>query len=275
MSNPTLPYRDDELNASFSPPPDDAESRRSSVDTTSTTSLILERIHPDGRQRARYDDPDAPRGKEGDYSDDDDDDAAAAAADDDDDLDIESGAMPKHLRPMESRVRRAVYIIAGALVGGWLLALVVYLSREAYRFRTTPHDPSATHGAKAGKSITMDQVFDGTWRAQKKGIQWIGGEKDGLMLVPDSGHGPFLEVQDVRNDTNRQVLMNKRNIKWDGRGVYVTKYWPSPDMKHVLCASNTESVGAYLPSPLLPSPPLPSPLLSLADGLWGWAFVDG
>lgn len=251
MSNPT-PYRDDELNASFSPPPDDdAESRRSSVDSTSTTSLILERIHPDGRQHVRYDDPDAPRDKEADFSDDDDDDDRD---NDDDALDIESGTTKERLRPMESRVRRAVYIIAGALVGGWLVALAVYLSREAYRFHATPHDPSATHGSKAGKSVTMDQVFSGAWRPRKKGIQWIAGKRDGLMLVPGSGQAPFLEVQDVRNDSSRQVLMDKRNVKWDGRSVYVVKYWPSPDLKHVLCASNTKSVRFRLPSPPSPLP---------------------
>ena len=259
MSNPT-PYRDDELNASFSPPPDDGESRRSSIDSTSTTSLILERIHPDGRQRVRYDDPDAPRDKEADFSDDDDDnddddDDDRDRDNDDDALDIESGTTQERLRPMESKVRRAVYIIAGALIGGWLVALAVYLSREAYRFHATPHDPSATHGAKAGKSVTMDQVFSGAWRPRTQAIQWIAGERDGLMLVPGSGQAPFLEVQDVRNDSSRQVLMDKKNIKWDGRRIYVVKYWPSPDLKHVLCASNTKSVRSRLPSP----PSLPPP----------------
>jgi dipeptidyl aminopeptidase len=232
----SAPYRDDTLNASFSPPTDEDDTRRSSIDSTSTTSLILERIHPDGREPKRYDDPDAPRDKEGDFSDDD---------DDEEDLDLESGATAPHLRPMENKVRRAVYIIGGVLVGGWLLALIVYLSREAYRFQTSPHDPAATASAKAGKSITLDQVQSGTWRARKKGIQWIDGERDGLMLVPDGNQG-FLEIHDVKNDTNKHVLMERGRISWEGKSVGVGKYWPSPDLKHVLCASHVQSVGFLL-----------------------------
>jgi dipeptidyl aminopeptidase len=146
---------------------------------------------------------------------------------------------------MENKVRRAVYIIGGVLVGGWLLALIVYLSREAYRFQTSPHDPAATASAKAGKSITLDQVQSGTWRARKKGIQWIDGERDGLMLVPDGNQG-FLEIHDVKNDTNKYVLMERGRISWEGKSVGVGKYWPSPDLKHVLCASHVQSVGFLL-----------------------------
>jgi len=211
-----MSYRDhdDEVSASFSPP----DPTRDSFDSTSTTSLILERINP------RYDDPYKP---EGELSD-----------DDDDDLERGSGRLggavgTKH--PMEKKVTRAVYIVGGLLVGGWLLALVLYLSREAYRYQPSPHEP--------GKSITMDQVQSGMWRARRMGITWVDGEKDGLMLVPYGGQDRFLEVQDVRNEAQRKVLMKKRSIEWEGVTIGVGHHWPSPDLKHVLLASDTQSVG--------------------------------
>jgi len=225
------PYRDrdDEVSASFSPP----DTTRGSIDSTSTTSLILERINTQ-HKTPRYDDPDKPEGV---FSEDDD--------DDDDDLERGNGRLGGvggTKNPMEKKMTRAVYIVGGLLVAGWLLALVVYLSREAYRYQSSPHDPGATV-MKPGKSITMEQVQSGIWRARRKGIRWINGEKDGLMLVPNAGTDRYLEVQDVRDKANRQVLVKKRNVEWEGESIGVGQYWPSPDLKHVLLASDMQSVG--------------------------------
>lgn len=162
------PYRDDEdhtLSASFSP--------RSSIDSTSTTSLILDRINPtgSGAREPLF------GNKEG-----------AFPAPDEDDDDLERAAAPPS-KPAEASVRRITYIVGGLLVGAWVIALVVYLSREAYRFKPAPHDPDATALASPGKSMTLDQVQSGVWRPRRRGIEWISGDRDGLMLVPAAATG--------------------------------------------------------------------------------------
>ncbi|KAI5804934.1 putative dipeptidyl-aminopeptidase B [Geopyxis carbonaria] len=220
------PYHD-EVGDSFSPPGD--ESTRSSIESTSTTSLILERIHPGERVNIPYDDPEA-RNKEAESSDD----------EDDYDADVELGRMQK-LKPMEKKVRRAVYIIGALLIGGWLLSLVVYLSRESYRVQDIPHDPSATATVKAGKKLLLDHVMSGQFRATKRSVQWLDGEQDGLMLVSGGTEG-FLEIHNIKNETDVKVLMKKSQVDDRGQVVSVQKYWPSPDLKHVLVATDLQSV---------------------------------
>lgn len=217
------PYRDDEddLAASFSP--------RTSTSSTSTTSLILDRINPGG-QGARE-----PlfRNKE------------ASSLDDDDDVDLSdlerAGGAPA-AKAAEKSMRRIAYIMGALLVGSWLLALGVYLSREAYRFQAAPHNPDATALAKPGKSITLEQVQSGVWRPRRRGIAWIAGERDGLMLVPDAGNGAFLEVQDVRNSSFHSTLLVNRSFTYQGALVGIGRQWPSPDLQKVLVASDVQSV---------------------------------
>jgi dipeptidyl aminopeptidase len=206
------PYRDDdEVAASFNPP----HSARSSIDSTSTTSLILERI---GKPiPPRYDDPE----KRAEFDDDDDDDLEAAPR-------IAGEGNTKGMR-------KIVYIVGGILIGSWLLALAVYLSREAYR-------SSAEPVTTTGKTISMEQVMSGQWRARRKGIQWIAGERDGLMLVPNGGQG-YLEVHDVKDADSITVLVKQRDIDVDGQIVGISKYWPSRDLKKVLLASDVQGVG--------------------------------
>jgi dipeptidyl aminopeptidase len=209
------PYRDDdEVAASFNPP----HSARSSMDSTSTTSLILERI---GKPiPPRYDDPE----KRAEFDD-----------DDDDDDDLEAASRIAGAGGDNKGIRKIVYIVGGILIGSWLLALVVYLSREAYR---SSADPVTT----TGKTITMEQVMGGEWRARRKGIEWIAGERDGLMLVPNGQQG-YLEVHDVKDADSITVLVKNRNIDVDGQIVGISKYWPSRDLKKVLLASDVERVG--------------------------------
>jgi dipeptidyl aminopeptidase len=237
MTSPT-PYHDNDLEASFSPPSERGRDNfpgRSSLDSVSTTSLVLERIHPSGRDNILYDDPEAAVA-----------DKENLLSDDEDDYspDIERGR-DALLKPMEKKMRRAVYIVAGVLIGGWVLALIVYLSKESIRLRDAPHEAGAAKPGMATEPLTMDQVHGGTWLASKRGIQWISdGQKDGLMLVPGAGTPDqgYLEIHDVRNDSDRHVLMRKKTIKYDRKTIRVSKYWPSPDLKHVLLASSVKSV---------------------------------
>lgn len=222
MYNPA-PYRDAEGHASRENRVSD--SPRSSMDSTSTTSLILERLNRDGDGDDGSVAPDH-REKE------------------DEGMDLEASTL--RLKPAEKKVKRAIYILGAIMVGSWVLALVIYVSREHYRFTETPHDPAATATKKAGKTITLDQVMGGSWRSSRHEIQWIDGStgtEDGLLLTkspPESSN--FLEVQDVTNSSNTIVLMQGRNLQGLGRPVIASKVWPSPDLKRVLVASNVQTV---------------------------------
>ncbi|PUU76384.1 putative dipeptidyl-aminopeptidase B [Tuber borchii] len=222
-----VPYRDTD-----EPGPqtknDASDSNRSSMDSTSTTSLILERLNHEGPDDSpdRYESSGRVQREK---------------LDEDDDLEI---GLAAPLKPMERKVRRAMYLLAFLMVGGWLLALVVYVSREHFGSPDVAHDPSATSTQKAGKKITLNQVMQGAWRSRTHRIQWIDGprgDQDGLLLTQSSfGIGNFLEVQDVRNDSNTIVLMKDGTLQGNGQPISAVKSWPSPDMKKVLVASDYE-----------------------------------
>lgn len=227
----------DELNASFSPPNRGSRSNRSSFESTSTTSLILERINPDEAPRRPYDPPAGSSQTKEAYDDDEDE-----YSDIDPDVELGSSRGRNLIqKPMEKKVRRIVYIIGAVLVGGWLLALAIYVSTGSYKAVDTPHDPAATSTVKPGKRLHLDQILQGRWRAQSKPVKWVDGEKDGLMLV-SGGYKGFVEVQDVNDREYSKILMKKKEIPVDGRPVAVTKYWPSPDLNQLLLATDVESV---------------------------------
>lgn len=215
------PYRDAEGHASREARIND--SPRSSMDSTSTTSLILERLNRDGDGDSGVPDH---REKE------------------DEDLDLESSKL--RLKPAEKKVKRAIYILGAVMVGSWLLALVIYVSREHYRLTEASDDPATTAKTKEGKTITLDQVMGGSWRGSRHEIQWIDGStgaEDGLLLTKiPSESSNFLEVQDVTNSSNTIVLMQSQSLQGSGRPVIADKVWPSPDLKRVLVASNVQTV---------------------------------
>lgn len=231
-SSPSAPS--EELAASFSPPRG-THSNRSSIDSTSTTSLILERINRDDAPRNPYD---PPAGSSKEVYDDEDEYS-------DIDPDIELGNSRRSLmqKPMEKKVRRIVYIIGAVLVGGWLLSLAIYVVAGSYKTVDSPHDPAATSTVKPGKRLQLDEILQGRWRAQTKPVKWVDGEKDGLMLVTGGAKG-YVEVQDINDREYSKILMKRRDIPVGGRPVSVTKYWPSPDLKQLLLATDVESVSA-------------------------------
>jgi len=225
-----LPYRDTDGTAAQTRN-DASDSNRSSMDSTSTTSLILERLNREDPDN----DPDEYESSGR---------AQREKRDEDDDLEMGRAAP---LKPMERKVRRAMYLLAFLMVGGWFLALIVYVSQEHFGRLDAAHDPSATSTQKAGKKITLNQVMHGTWRSRTHTIQWIDGphgDQDGLLLTQNSlATGNFLEVQDVRNDSNSIVLMKDETLQGNGQPIRVVKCWPSSDLKKVLVASDYEKVG--------------------------------
>lgn len=226
-----VPYRDTD-EAAPQTKNDASDSNRSSMDSTSTTSLILERLNHEGPDDSpdRYESSGRVQSEK---------------LDEDDDLEI---GLAAPLKPMERKVRRAMYLLAFLMVGGWFLALIVYVSREHFGSPDVAHDPSATSTQKAGKKITLNQVMQGAWRSRTQRIQWIDGprgDQDGLLLTQSSfGIGNFLEVQDVRNDSNTIVLMKDGTLQGNGQPISAVKSWPSPDWKKVLVASDYEKVSS-------------------------------
>ena len=158
--------------------------------------------------------------------------------------------LPKAGRPMERNARRVMWSLGALCLGGWLLALALFISRRSYVHSSNiPHDPAATSSRGSGKSVTLDQVLGGQWRARSHELSWIGGAKgeDGLLLEREAGSGKdYLVVEDIRsrdqnvNALSSMTLMKYGGFKVSGVQVYPSKVWPSKDLKKVLVMSEQQ-----------------------------------
>lgn len=169
----------------------------------------------------------------------------------DEDYDTEDGFVrPVQIRAIDKTTRRMLWSLGGLCLGGWLLALVLFLSRQSYKHASTiPHDPIATASRGSGKAVTVDQVLGGQWRAKSHHLSWIAGSngEDGLLLEREGGNGrDYLVVEDVRSrkpgaaSFDSQTLMKDGGFKVNGYQVYPRKVWPSPNFKKVLVMSDEE-----------------------------------
>ena len=169
----------------------------------------------------------------------------------DEDYDEEDGLVPAALvRPMDRRFRRVIWSLGGLCMGGWLLALVLFLSQQKYIHSSNiPYDPTATVSRGSGKAVTLDQVLGGQWRPKSHDISWISGAKgeDGLLLEKENGSGKdYLVVEDVRsrkegaNSLDSITLMKKGHFDVGSEHVYASRVWPSKDLTKVLVASDVQ-----------------------------------
>ncbi|KAI9769709.1 MAG: hypothetical protein M1840_003946 [Geoglossum simile] len=218
---------------------------RDSLDTVSsgsTTSLVLDRLndfaldHNDGSRFPPLT-GEPPDEKDGDG------------------VDVEGGYPynPTAGKPMEKKARRYMCILAFVFIGGWLVALALFLSRQAYKHSSTiPHDPQATQSRGSGKKITLDQVLYGEWRERTHEISWIEGAngEDGLLLEVGAGGVGSAEgyavVEDVRSRSGNNTLasttlMKNPRFKAGNEYVYSHSIYPSRDLKSVLVVSDKES----------------------------------
>lgn len=217
---------------------DSARVSMDSLSSTSTTSLVLERIGERLLNKSHL----APRHG---YTDD----VAPSVEDEEkDNFDVENGAFVSAQKPVDRKFRRGLWIIAACFIGAWLLAAVLYMGAQAYR--STEHDPSATATVGNGKKVTLDQVLGGQWRARKQGISWIAGPngEDGLLLEQGISGKDYLVVEDVRaRDGNTagtmeaRTLMKSGSFSVDGRRLSPGRLWPSKDFKKVLIATDSIS----------------------------------
>lgn len=216
---------------------DPSRASSESVTSASTTSIALERLNKPAADEGKtfsstHDRRDALRAKDGDY-------------------DAEDGFLhPLQTHPVNNRARRIMWSLGGLCLGGWLLALVLFLSRQNYRHASLiPHDPAATASRGSGKAVTMNEVLGGQWRAKSHHISWIAGSngEDALLLEREGGNGrDFLVVEDVRSrkpgatSLDSKTLMKYGGFKVNGDQVYPSKVWPSSDYKKVLVMSDEE-----------------------------------
>ena len=149
------------------------------------------------------------------------------------------------------RSRRTIWILAAVCIGGWLAALMLFVSRKTYKHPSSiPYDPSATVTKGSGKEVTLDSVLSGRWSAQKQHVAWIEGAngEDGMLLERGVGEGKdYLRVEDVRTNKPHteaqpsQSLMKAGDFQVEGIKVQVTDVWPSKDLKKVLVLSEKQS----------------------------------
>ncbi|KAH8786493.1 putative dipeptidyl-aminopeptidase B [Hyaloscypha finlandica] len=241
---------------------DSERTSEDSVSTASTTSLVFERIGErvdaenekklNGNGSKKMVTPKFPPNRE-----------ALAYADDEhvqqlledeekDDYDAENGPYMNNSsdRKVDKNFRRLMFILGGIFIGAWVVALVIFLSRQAYRHpSTTPHDPDAISSKGNGKEVTLDQVMGGEWRATHHDISWIEGAngEDGLLLEQSAGGKDYLVVEDIRGAegdaaaAGTKTLMKQSYFEVGGKGYSPSRVYPSKDLKKVLIATDYNS----------------------------------
>lgn len=215
-----------------------------SVTSASTTSLVFERLHDSAKapgNGALKQPPlheSLPNGYKQNYT------------DKTDGYDMEEGTeYPKPEKPAGKGLRRITWMLGALCLGGWLLALFLFLSRQSYKHSSTiPHDPTATVSRGSGKKVTLDQVLGGQWRPRSHELSWIAGAngEDGLLLEKGQHAKDYLVVEDVRKrsgkvaSTESKTLMKDRAFKVNGGSVIPSRVWPSLNLKKVLVMSEEQ-----------------------------------
>ncbi|KAL8839983.1 MAG: hypothetical protein Q9170_001525 [Blastenia crenularia] len=153
-------------------------------------------------------------------------------------------------RPYKSR-RHLVWALGRLCIAGWLLAFVLFLSRQPYLFRPgTSHNITDSPYRHSDKAVTKEEVLQGRWRAHSHSISWIKGAnaEDGLLLEKVGGGGrDYLVVEDVRSrkpgseSLKNSTLMKDGGFKVNGVQVNPSKVWPSPNLNKVLVVSEEQS----------------------------------
>lgn len=249
---------------------DGADSRRMSHDSDSsisTTSLVFDRISErlsnHNRSPSKRRTSPAPRRGSIPYADRD----TLSDFDEDDPLkeespsDLETGPFlsngsavtaPKH---MDRTLKRVVLLLAGAFIGLWVAALIIYVSLKSYKHSSGfEHDPQATVSRGHGKKLTLDEIQSGIWRGTTHTLSWIAGAngEDGLLLeLGDSTKG-YLVVEDVRTKNpelnsnigtaESKVLMKSSSFVYDSLKHSATDATPSADLTKVLVSTDDQKV---------------------------------
>ncbi|KAL6231225.1 putative dipeptidyl-aminopeptidase B [Aspergillus navahoensis] len=149
-----------------------------------------------------------------------------------------------------SRSRRLIWLLVSLCCGGWVVALVLFVTQGRSAYRTASdvlqldNSGSFSDSTSSVKPLTLQQVLSGTFSPRGHAISWVAGPdgEDGLLIErgEDDEEG-YLRVNDIRQDgkTNR-VLMKYPTVDVDGRTIKPTATRPSPNLKKVLIISHQE-----------------------------------
>lgn len=233
-----------------------SDDSRSSLSSASTTSLVFERLQEKTDKEAEQE---RSRKEGGAYTDAYNDDPLK----EEDDDDLETGPFlgpgaALHRKPMDSGLRRILIIGAAVFVACWFAGLAIFITSGSYKHDSdTDHDPDASSRG-SGKLITLEQIFDGSWRPTYHAISWIAGPdgEDGLLLEEGAVGKDYIVVEDVRgsgqddaaasNDdakiSGSRTLMKKPSFSYGGKEYFPSWTKPSPDLKKVLLAVDKVSV---------------------------------
>lgn len=237
-------YKDEDetrLLTSDSSPPDKSRVSSDSVTSASTTSIALERLNESGEAAHGHVTVSSPTDH---------------LSRDDEDYDEEDVfSRKKYNRPVDKRTQRILWALGGLCLGGWLLALVLFISRRGNNHTSTlSHNAAAIVSAGSGKAVTLGEVLSGTWRATQHELSWIAGAtgEDGLLLEKEGGFDrDYLVVEDVRSGKSDSptissvTLMKYGTFKVNGVHIYPNRVWPSPDLKKVLVISDEQRNWRY------------------------------
>ncbi|KAB8229247.1 putative dipeptidyl-aminopeptidase B [Aspergillus alliaceus] len=158
-----------------------------------------------------------------------------------------------------SRTRQIFWALILLCLGGWVLALVLFLTQGRTSYQTasdTLKQPESDSGStSAGKPVTLEQVLTGAWNPRHHAISWIAGSngEDGLLVQKgEANKEGYLLVDDIRDqegaDVDGQkskVLMKNPIVRVNGNAVIPVYTWPSPDLKKVLLMSDHETNWRY------------------------------
>ena len=203
------------------------------ITSVSTTSLVLENLNA-GTQPLANGNPRKPT-QDFEYGDD----------DGDVELSHYSWATTKGV---EKKTRRVVWIVATIGLGGWALALLLFIIGGRYKHPSTVPFDNGRPSKLSAKRITLNQVMSGFWQPQYHDISWIAGAngEDGLLLERGSSGKDYLVVEDVRNrketsmTSSSKTLIKNSMFEINGKAVSPDLVWPSPDLKSVLVVSNQQ-----------------------------------
>ncbi|KAG7094398.1 hypothetical protein E1B28_007998 [Marasmius oreades] len=81
------------------------------------------------------------------------------------------------------------------------------------------------------KKVTMDHIFNGTFRAIETSVEWVPEAGDGVFSINDGG---FIKLVDLKSNQTR-VLVNLQDVKdSNGNQIAIADWKVSPDMKDIL-----------------------------------------
>ncbi|KAL4923828.1 dipeptidyl aminopeptidase dapB [Aspergillus undulatus] len=157
------------------------------------------------------------------------------------------------LRPKasSSRSRRLIWLLFLLCCGGWVVALVLFITQGRSDYQTSTDGlqlqgpGSNLDSTSSGRPVTLDQVLSEAFAPQGHAISWIAGPdgEDGLLVELGESEGKrYLRINDIQSDegeTNR-VLMKNSTVQVGDRTVAPGRVQISPNLKKVLLTSHVE-----------------------------------